>query len=163
MIMTQPAVCASDVCFPPSRSTGKERDSESGNDYFGARYYESSVGRWLSPDWSAKEEPVPYAKLGDPQSLNLYAYVLNSPVSRFDADGHECKVCDKVEGFLLGIDDVSLFPLQNAVNHPINTAKAMFLHSMDPYGDVEDTIKVGTPRVRENFDVQTNQESEADS
>jgi RHS repeat-associated protein len=30
--------------------TGKERDSESGNDYFGARYYASSMGRWMSPD-----------------------------------------------------------------------------------------------------------------
>jgi hypothetical protein len=32
------------------RSTGKERDSESGNDYFGARYYASTMGRFLSPD-----------------------------------------------------------------------------------------------------------------
>jgi RHS repeat-associated protein len=32
--------------------TGKERDAESGNDYFGARYYASSMGRWMSPDWS---------------------------------------------------------------------------------------------------------------
>jgi RHS repeat-associated protein len=39
--------------------TGKERDSESGNDYFEARYYASSMGRFMSPDWSAKEEPVP--------------------------------------------------------------------------------------------------------
>ncbi|MES2394020.1 MAG: RHS repeat-associated core domain-containing protein [Acidobacteriota bacterium] len=54
-----------------SRCTGKERDAESGLDYFGARYYGSSMGRWVSPDWSAKEEPVPYAKLDDPQSLNL--------------------------------------------------------------------------------------------
>jgi hypothetical protein len=30
--------------------TGKERDSESGNDYFGARYYASTMGRFLSPD-----------------------------------------------------------------------------------------------------------------
>jgi len=71
-----------------SRSTGKERDTESGNDYFPARYYSSSMGRWLSPDWSAKEEPVPYAKLDDPQSLNLYSYMLNNPLSGFDADGH---------------------------------------------------------------------------
>ncbi len=42
----------------------------------------------MSPDWSAKEEPVPYAKLGDPQTLNLYAYVGNNPMTRFDADGH---------------------------------------------------------------------------
>jgi RHS repeat-associated protein len=69
--------------------TGKERDTESGNDYFGARYYASSMGRWLSPDWSAKEEPVPYAKLDNPQSLNLYQYVLNNPLVAADDDGHE--------------------------------------------------------------------------
>jgi RHS repeat-associated protein len=71
-----------------SCSTGKERDSESGNDYFGARYYNSTMGRFLIPDWSAKAEPVPYAKLDNPQSLNLYSYVLNNPMTRFDADGH---------------------------------------------------------------------------
>ena len=71
-----------------SRSTGKERDTESGNDYFGARYYSSAMGRFMSPDWSAKEEPVPYAKLDNPQSLNLYGYVLNNPLSGVDADGH---------------------------------------------------------------------------
>jgi RHS repeat-associated protein len=70
--------------------TGKERDSESGNDYFGARYYSSVVGRFLSPDWSAKIMPVPYAKLDDPQSLNLYAYLMNNPLTRFDANGHAC-------------------------------------------------------------------------
>ena len=88
MTMTQPAVCESDVCFVPSGSTGKERDTESGNDYFGARYYSSAMGRFMSPDWSAKIEPVPYAKLGDPQSLNLYAYVRNNPLSLTDPNGH---------------------------------------------------------------------------
>ncbi|MGB9078731.1 MAG: RHS repeat-associated core domain-containing protein [Terracidiphilus sp.] len=68
--------------------TGKERDSESGNDYFGARYYASSMGRFMSPDWSVKAQPVPYAKLDDPQSLNLYSYVRNNPLSRVDKDGH---------------------------------------------------------------------------
>jgi len=68
--------------------TGKERDTESGNDYFGARYYASSMGRFMSPDWSAKLMPVPYAKLDNPQTLNLYAYVGNNPLSRIDADGH---------------------------------------------------------------------------
>ena len=69
--------------------TGKERDTESGLDYFGARYYASNMGRWMSPDWAEKAEPVPYAKLDNPQSLNLYGYVLNNPLSRVDADGHE--------------------------------------------------------------------------
>ncbi|HEV2463744.1 MAG TPA: RHS repeat-associated core domain-containing protein [Acidobacteriaceae bacterium] len=68
--------------------TGKERDSESGNDYFGARYYASTMGRFLSPDWAAKAEPIPYARLDDPQSFNLYTYVQNDPLVRVDADGH---------------------------------------------------------------------------
>ena len=69
--------------------TGKEHDQESGNDYFEARYYSDVMGRFMSPDWSAKEEPVPYAKLDDPQTLNLYSYVRNNPLSRVDSDGHQ--------------------------------------------------------------------------
>jgi RHS repeat-associated protein len=68
--------------------TGKERDGESGNDYFGARYYGSSMGRFISPDWSAKAQAVPYAKLSNPQTSNLYAYVQNNPLRTFDPDGH---------------------------------------------------------------------------
>jgi RHS repeat-associated protein len=61
--------------------TGKERDAESGNDYFLARYYNSATGRFLSPDWSVKVEPVPYAHMDNPQSLNLYSYVQNNPLA----------------------------------------------------------------------------------
>ena len=79
---------------PNTTSPGKERDAESReNDYFGARYYASSVGRFLSPDWAAKEEPVPYANMDDPQSLNLYPYVRNNPLGRLDADGHQEVQC----------------------------------------------------------------------
>jgi RHS repeat-associated protein len=68
--------------------TGKERDSESSLDNFGARYYGFTMGRFLTPDWAARPTSVPYAVFGDPQSLNLYGYVRNDPVSRADADGH---------------------------------------------------------------------------
>jgi RHS repeat-associated protein len=63
--------------------TGKERDSESGNDYFGARYYNSSAGRFLMPDpgWSLQ------ATTADPQSWNEYAYVQNNPLTMVDPDG----------------------------------------------------------------------------
>jgi RHS repeat-associated protein len=88
MSMTASDFCASTVCFPPSSSTGKERDSESGLDYFGARYYVSSMGRWLSPDIGAAPVAVAYSDLGTPQSLNLYGYVQNNPLSRVDSDGH---------------------------------------------------------------------------
>jgi RHS repeat-associated protein len=68
--------------------TGKYRDSETQLDYFGARYYANVSGRFMTPDWAAKPTSVPYADFGDPQSLNLYAYVRNSPIVRVDADGH---------------------------------------------------------------------------
>ncbi len=68
--------------------TGRERDAETGLDYFGARYFSGAQGRWTIPDWSQKPQPVPYATLGDPQTLNLYVYVRNNPLRSFDADGH---------------------------------------------------------------------------
>jgi RHS repeat-associated protein len=72
----------------------KERDSESGLDMLGARYYASTMGRFMMPDWAAEAEPVPYANLKDPQTLNLYEYVRNNPLSRTDPDGH----CDVAAG-----------------------------------------------------------------
>lgn len=69
--------------------TGKERDSESGLDMFGARYYGSSLGRFMTPDWATKPTDVPYANFGNPQSLNLYSYVQNNPTTVGDPDGHE--------------------------------------------------------------------------
>ena len=72
----------------PRRFTGKERDAETNNDYFGARYYGSTAGRFLSPDWSAEPTAVPYAAFGNPQSLNLYTYTRNNPVTGVDPNGH---------------------------------------------------------------------------
>jgi len=84
-------------CYAASTSntlkfTGKERDQETGNDYFGARYLSAAQGRWTIPDWSARGEAVPYANLGDPQTLNLYGYLRNNPLGTRDVDGHgSCK------------------------------------------------------------------------
>jgi RHS repeat-associated protein len=89
MTETGSSTTTASICTLAYKFTGKERDAESGLDYFGARYYSSTMGRWMSPDWSAKEEPVPYAKLDNPQTLNLYGYVGNNPLSFADADGHE--------------------------------------------------------------------------
>jgi RHS repeat-associated protein len=69
--------------------TSKERDAESGLDYFGARYLSSNLGRFMTPDWAAAPISVPYAQFGDPQSLNLYAYVGNNPNTGIDLDGHD--------------------------------------------------------------------------
>jgi len=82
--MTTVTICS-------SRSTGKERDTESGNDYFDARYHSSSMGRFMSPDFNEDDddlEPVPYADIENPQSLNLYSYAGNNPLGRADRTGH---------------------------------------------------------------------------
>ncbi len=77
----------------PRGFTGKERDKEPGLDYFGARYYASRVGRFISID--------PYlnipASLLEPQRWNRYAYVTNNPMRFTDPDGR-----DKIAEFFLG-------------------------------------------------------------
>ena len=82
----------------PGSFTGKERDSETGLDYFGARYFSGAQGRFTSPDWAATPEAVPYATLADPQTLNLYGYVRNNPLKSTDPTGH-CPICLAEEFF----------------------------------------------------------------
>jgi len=80
------------------RFIGKERDAESSLDNFGARYYASSMGRFMTPDFGGPmptSDPVPWADLNDPQTLNLYASVRNNPTSYSDEDGHTYHVCDE--------------------------------------------------------------------
>ena len=64
----------------------KKRDSESGNDYFGARYYSSVMSRFMSPDPSG----LYYADPSNPQSLNLYSYAQNNPLTNTDPSGLDC-------------------------------------------------------------------------
>jgi RHS repeat-associated protein len=71
------------MTFGATGFTGKERDSETGLDYFGARYMSSAQGRFTSPD------PVHFqaSMLEDPQRFNLYAYVRNNPLRFIDPKG----------------------------------------------------------------------------
>jgi len=60
--------------------TGKERDAETGLDYFGARYLSGTLGRFTRPD------PVA-GSIFNPQSLNSYGYVWNNPLRFTDPTG----------------------------------------------------------------------------
>src|SRR5262249_41850045 len=60
--------------------TSYERDSESGLDYAMHRYYNNGFGRFQSLDL------LP-GRLGNPQSLNRYAYVTNDPINLVDPQG----------------------------------------------------------------------------
>jgi RHS repeat-associated protein len=87
--MMRSEACSFSVAFWHGyKFTGKERDSESGLDNFGARYFGSSFGRFMTPDWSRDPDPIPYADYENPQTLNLYGNVHNNPLSRRDVTGH---------------------------------------------------------------------------
>ncbi len=67
--------------------TGKEHDKYASQlDHLGARSYTGYSGRFLSPDPSG----LAYADPTNPQSLNLYAYVLNNPLKYRDPTGLDC-------------------------------------------------------------------------
>jgi RHS repeat-associated protein len=61
---------------------GKERDAETGLDYFGARYYARAQGRFTSAD-------APFADQNpdNPQNWNPYSYARNNPLRNIDSDG----------------------------------------------------------------------------
>ena len=69
-------------------STGKEKDSETGFSYFGARYYDSDLMTgWLSVDPMADKYP----------SLSPYAYCAWNPVRLVDPDGEEIWIVNSME------------------------------------------------------------------
>lgn len=83
-MQTTSLMTAFHVCVFEYKFTGKERDKESGLDYFGARYYGSSMGRFMSPDPLGDT----VADVKNPQSWNLYSYVLNNPLRFIDPFGY---------------------------------------------------------------------------
>jgi RHS repeat-associated protein len=69
--------------------TGREQDSETGLDYYRARYYDAGVGRFIS------EDPLGFAA-GDP---NIYRYVGNSPTNFVDPSGLQSATLSGESGF----------------------------------------------------------------
>jgi RHS repeat-associated protein len=84
--------------------TAKERDNETGMDYFLARYHSSVQGRFSSPDefqgdayefWllddssASEKQALAYGDIEAPQSLNKYQYCYNNPLKFIDPNGHD--------------------------------------------------------------------------
>lgn len=62
--------------------TGQRLDTESGLMYYNARYYDPSLGRFITPD------TIVQAAMSNPQTMNRYSYTGNNPVNRIDPTGH---------------------------------------------------------------------------
>ncbi|MBI4208392.1 MAG: RHS repeat-associated core domain-containing protein [Deltaproteobacteria bacterium] len=75
----------------PFRFTDQELDSEAALHYYGARYYDTALTRFISVD-PAESNPR------KPQSLNSYTYAINNPVAYLDPDGKEPKSYDNLYG-----------------------------------------------------------------
>jgi len=109
------------------RFTGKERDSESRLDYFGARYFSAAQGRFTTAD-----APFADQSAADPQSWNLYAYVRNNPLRYADPTGKACfdytstgSCLDYLVGVAKGIGNAPA-ELINAPTHLVNWAISSF-------------------------------------
>jgi RHS repeat-associated protein len=75
------------------RFVGKEKDTETGLQYFGARYMKDEIGRFITVDPVGPVDPrtskTNYSMLTNPQRLNRYAYSLNNPYRYIDPDGRQ--------------------------------------------------------------------------
>jgi RHS repeat-associated protein len=118
--------------------TGKERDSESGLDNFGARYNSSNVGRFMSPD------PLG-GSLIDPQTLNKYSYVRNNPVNLTDPTG--MYTCADDNNKCQTKQDKAFY---NSLQQDLKSKDANVVRAAQAYGDpTKDNgvaLKFGDPR-----------------
>ncbi|MDH7575823.1 MAG: DUF5675 family protein [Candidatus Saccharicenans sp.] len=77
---------------PGWKFSGKEQDAESGLYYFGARYYDPTLYRFLSPDPAIPSDRAIY----NPQRWNLYGYCLGNPINYVDMAGEQAESSRKL-------------------------------------------------------------------
>ena len=78
---------------------GKILDTESALYYFGARYYDPVLGRFITPDNRLGSH------LYSQDTLNRYAFALNSPTTFIDPSGHS--IWDAIAGISIGVVEVA--------------------------------------------------------
>ena len=103
--------------------TGKEEDSSTGLYFYGARYYDSEIGRFIQPDTIV---PSPY----NPQDLNRYSYCNNNPINYIDPTGHSwfSKFWKSIVGVVAAVVSIAipvLAPAMWAVNMGISAYTAV--------------------------------------
>ncbi len=111
----------STTAFPVSkRYTSKVLDEDTGLYYYGARYYDPELGRFVQPDSIIPD-------FGDPQSWNRYSYCLNNPLKYTDPTGHETYF-EGVGNVFLGYYDAGAGLVGGTIHmvaHPVQTAQGI--------------------------------------
>ncbi len=131
--MIDPGSCLSAQFFPLSCDfTGKERDAETGLDFFLARYYSGAGGRFMSPDLLG-------GRILDHQTLNQYSYVRNNPLNLVDPTG--MYICDATGK---ECEDFEKSRQQNLKSKEEDVVRAAEAYG-DPTVDNGVTIKDGDP------------------
>ncbi len=104
----------------PWRYSGKRIDDETGLVYFGKRYYDPNLGRWITKD-----------PLGTPEGPNRYAYLKNDPMSHVDQYGLY-SFSDFAGSFWNAIQSFG-----SSASHTINTFKhhVSFIEYIRPHFD----------------------------
>jgi RHS repeat-associated protein len=152
------------------RFGGKERDAETGFDYFGARYYASGNGRFTTVD-----PAVPLsAALQDPQLWNRYTYVRNSPLRYTDPDGR-CiwDLCIGEVAVALGVTEVAVAagyasvvttvwlaspPGRQAVSNVVNQTGTIITAAVDAIGSSFQAAKAkSSEQIRKEYEAKTGQ------
>ncbi len=124
--------------------TSKERDTESGLDYFLARYYSSAQGRFTSAD-----EPFAGQREDDPQSWNLFAYARNNPLIYVDPTGQDYLIYDEKGKFVKRVTDAQLGELPPVKSSSSDAGVVHFANGSIGYfvdAPVNNDINVQAPR-----------------
>ena len=104
-----------------NKFTGKERDAETGLDYFGARYMSAAQGRFTYAD-----DPFVGQSPLNPQSWNLYTYGFNNPLRFLDPTGKFSVASDgytdEGSGLFAGACSAGTIGDQSAGNNSTNAA-----------------------------------------
>jgi RHS repeat-associated protein len=161
------------------RFTSKERDTESGLDYFLARYYSSAQGRFLSPDefaggpdefWvlgsgDSEKQALSYASVANPQSLNKFQYCFDSPLRYVDPDGHDPG--DDKDSSVLGIwTAYTTSQIKGGIKAVAGSINSQMKILTDPKGafeDIKQTLGEIKETIKTDIEVVSNPKAAADA
>jgi len=105
------------------RFTGQRLDESTGLMYYGARYYDAALGRFVQADTIVPEP-------GNPQALNRYSYVLNNPLRYTDPSGHTVRsALDLIRRYREDIKSIA----QNHNIDPLLLAGVVFAENRNDY------------------------------